>query len=632
MTNILLRRFVVIAKGRRVYDEQFHNGLNIIRGQNGSGKSTIIELIYYILGADSIDWKEEALKCDYILGEFEISKQVITIKREIIKDGKPPLSIFWGIIDDATAGSWEVFSMRRSTEKDSFSQVILRLLNIPASIQNEDVSLTMHQLLRILYIDQLSPANVLMRPENFDTIIIREAIVRTLMGAYDIHLLQDEIELRNKNKEMQNYKIEIDKLQYILKENGSNMTTIELRKKINENYTQIQKIDTNLLEQIQISIQKKRRSTNTSVDDIFDSINKAKNEYYELNQRINTINYDITDSEDFIFDLKQRNIDLTNSIEMRKYLPSLTIHYCPLCLNQIEQLSDDGICILCKQKTAKNDLTAEALRLKNELAFQIKESENILINKKKELGELKLELSLKIKQINAYQSQIDSFKASIETTEQQERDKLQFLKGNLTKEIEYLNKELLFQEKIKEDICILDKLKEEIAEFERQIIVRKERLKQNYSKAIMEIQKIAIEFIKDDLQRDLPSDGYSLSKLNIDFEKNNTFSIDDKNNFAASSMVYLKNSILFAFFFASLNLPTMNYPRFIICDNIEDKGMEESRSHQFQLNLLKKSQQYKDLEHQMIITTSMIEPSLNIPEICIGEFYTNESKSLKIEM
>ena len=97
MANILLRRFIVIAKGQHVYDEKFHNGLNIIRGQNGSGKSTIVELIYYILGADSINWKEEALKCDYVLGEFEISKQKITIRRDIIKDGKPHY-LFLGVI------------------------------------------------------------------------------------------------------------------------------------------------------------------------------------------------------------------------------------------------------------------------------------------------------------------------------------------------------------------------------------------------------------------------------------------------------------------------------------------------------------------------------------------------------
>jgi len=75
----------------------------------------------------------------------------------------------------------------------------------------------------------------------------------------------------------------------------------------------------------------------------------------------------------------------------------------------------------------------------------------------------------------------------------------------------------------------------------------------------------------------------------------------------------------------------MNYPKFFICDNIEDKGMEETRSHNFQLRIYERSKLYKDIDHQLIITTSMIEPSLDNPEICVGEYYTNESKSLRLE-
>jgi len=139
MTNLQINRLIVVSKGSTVYDEKFHKGINIIRGQNGSGKSTIIELIYYVLGADHIDWKEEALKCDYVLAEIKISDHILSLKREINIDGKPPIYLSWGNIEDSTVSSWEVYSMKRSAERESFSQVIFRTLNIPDSNENTSV-------------------------------------------------------------------------------------------------------------------------------------------------------------------------------------------------------------------------------------------------------------------------------------------------------------------------------------------------------------------------------------------------------------------------------------------------------------------------------------------------------------
>ena len=630
MSNLFINRFMVVSKGKAVYNEVFHKGLNIIRGQNGSGKSTIIELVYYVLGADRIEWKEEALKCDYVIAEIEINNHILSLKREIKPESISPLYVFWGKIDDATITSWEVYSMRRSIERESFSQIMLRALNIPDS--NENNSLTMHQILRILYIDQLSPVNLLMRPEPYDPTSLREAVSKTLMGAYDIQLLEDESELKRKRNDMEKYESEIKNISYIIRENNFNLSINDVRKKINENIERIKKIDINITNINQEKIEQTVSKNNTKINDLFKHIKKAKDKYITLNENINSITYDIIDSENFIKELKQRIIDINNSISIREFLPKLHISFCPVCLNPIDNDINENVCPLCKKSISENDLTSNALRLKNEIAFQLKESVIIIENKKQTLDKLKTEISTISKQISLLQTEIDSYSITIETTEQKERDELLFIKGNLSKEIEYLNKELIFQERLKEDNRILEKLKTELFDLEIQINLKKERLNKNYNDAMNIIKKITIEFVKKDLPRDLPMNDYLLTGLNIDFDKYNTFSINKKYNYAASSMAYLKNSILFSFFFASLELSSMNYPRFIMCDNTEDKGMEEARSHNFQLRLYEKSQQYNQIDHQIIITTSMIEPSLDKPEICIGEYYTNESKSLKFNI
>ena len=71
------------------------------------------------------------------------------------------------------------------------------------------------------------------------------------------------------------------------------------------------------------------------------------------------------------------------------------------------------------------------------------------------------------------------------------------------------------------------------------------------------------------------------------------------------------------------------YPRLIVCDNIEDKGMTAERSRNFQRNILGLSKEAKT-EHQIIFTTSMVDPSLDMPEYTIGPNYVGGVKTLDI--
>jgi predicted ATPase len=55
-----LCRLIITSKAKEVYNEKFNNGINIIRGENSSGKSTIANMIFYILGgAEILRWCQE---------------------------------------------------------------------------------------------------------------------------------------------------------------------------------------------------------------------------------------------------------------------------------------------------------------------------------------------------------------------------------------------------------------------------------------------------------------------------------------------------------------------------------------------------------------------------------------------
>lgn len=105
-------------------------------------------------------------------------------------------------------------------------------------------------------------------------------------------------------------------------------------------------------------------------------------------------------------------------------------------------------------------------------------------------------------------------------------------------------------------------------------------------------------------------------------------------------------AVRFAFFLASVQVDSMMYPRFFLSDNMEDKGMEENRSRNFQnilVRRLKELEAKKKLEnkslnlellnlepsYQVIFATSNIANELNKPEYTIGDYYSQANKSLK---
>jgi predicted ATPase len=83
LSLLKLNRLQITANEQIAYDQLFNKGINIIRGENGSGKSTIADFIFYVLGGEAINWKEEASKCDYVFAEIQTSGGLLTLERRV---------------------------------------------------------------------------------------------------------------------------------------------------------------------------------------------------------------------------------------------------------------------------------------------------------------------------------------------------------------------------------------------------------------------------------------------------------------------------------------------------------------------------------------------------------------------
>jgi hypothetical protein len=74
-----------------------------------------------------------------------------------------------------------------------------------------------------------------------------------------------------------------------------------------------------------------------------------------------------------------------------------------------------------------------------------------------------------------------------------------------------------------------------------------------------------------------------------------------------------------------------NHPRFILLDNVEDKGMEVERSHLFQRLIVEHSTELRE-RHQVIYTTSMMNPELELDDYVIGPHYTHDKRTLMLKI
>jgi len=144
--------------------------------------------------------------------------------------------------------------------------------------------------------------------------------------------------------------------------------------------------------------------------------------------------------------------------------------------------------------------------------------------------------------------------------------------------------------------------------------------------AMTAISDISVELLKSDLPRQ--KEFREAKNVALIFG-DDVVMVDGEANFAESSNVILKNAAILALFSAATLDEKFFHPRFLLMDNVEDKGMEDERSHNFQKLIVARSEAAV-FEHQIIFTTSTIAPELNIPAYAIGPSYDHDNKTLKI--
>lgn len=635
MTNdrpyLFLNRLVVVThSGNLAFDEKFHRGVNIIRGQNSSGKSTITNFIFYALGGDYSNWTTEALKCRDVIAEVEINGAVITLKRHITQGGLQPMSIFWDSYEKSIKDSinWQTYPYKQGAASNtaSFTNVIFNALSFPEVKSDLDSNITIHQILRLLYIDQDTPTQNLFRYERFDLPLTRQAISEVLLGVYDDSLYTQRLAYRNAVKENDEKRRQFEGINRVYGQSGTATNLSSVQKEIELAQTELANIDKAILELREKNTVRTTTRTALNSEKIQAELIPVKNHISDTKAKINQYELEISDSKQFVSTLEKRVEELNYSLLTRRVLGELPLTHCPQCLSQLENNVEEGHCFLCKEPLTEEAEKANAKRMKQEMELQIKESKSLLEEKDRTLVELYGQLPVFIEKARVLQKQLDTSIEASQTTRDERIDGLLISKGGVEKKIEFLTQQIAAVE-------MLELLKKELAELtaltERlriEILQKEEQQKHKFQAALQKIREYTLFILRNDLDR---QDEFRKGHIvDINFHKD-SYSLDDGNNFSASSKTYFKNAVLFSIFFASLELDFLRYPRFILCDNMEDKGMEKIRTQNLQ-NLITSMSERFGKEHQIIFTTSMIADELNDTEYCVGQSYDREHKTLQV--
>lgn len=623
-----INRLRIMRRGHAAYDQKFHQGVNIIRGENGAGKSTIADFIFFVLGGEFDDWKDIASRCDEVQAEIETSKGRLVLKRAT-SSSQQPVSIFFGGFKEASESAldrWETFPLRRAGGKESFSQVMFRTLGIPEAQSEGASNITMHQLLRLCYSDQRTPAMRIFRYESFDTQSIREAVGDLICGISGYELYEIGLEIRDKEKAFSKSDAKLSSLLGALKLENSLATPASVNAKLQglatektRLHAEIQDVDRHVDNLKVGDFLAERRSTRTR-------LSKQRDAMTSLEGDISEAEFELREIAQFQTFLVEQTTKLAAAQLSFDVVGVIEFSHCPACGKEIVDTGVDGQCHVCKEDLDPDIEKSRYNQIRLDLEIQSRETNQLLDQKRAALtnkqSEIRQNRSEHKRDLTQYQVKYSGPNGPREAFLASRTNRI----GHIDAEEIYLLSNL----KVAEEIQALSAAK---AALQAELDIKNARagtLRAAAGKrrnvALSSVSRIAAAILRSDLPRQ--DEFIEAVDVSVNF-KNDANSVDGTYNFAESSNVFLKNATIFALFLAAMTDKTFYHPRFLLFDNIEDKGMQEERSHLFQKLIVEHATAF-EIPFQIIFTTSMMNPELELQDYVVGPAYTHENRSLDL--
>jgi hypothetical protein len=482
----------------------------------------------------------------------------------------------------------------------------------------------MHQILRLIYIDQLSATEKLLKAErSYDNSTTRRAIGEYLLGLDDLESHNLRQDLITANKEFEKFNGELSLIFKMFGNDASSINRQALSKELketNENIDELilRRIDVQKGNKDDIDDEAKERlgELQKNIKDLNDSIDHNINIRYEMN-------VELIDTKQFLEALDFRLTSLSQSKLINSELGELTFKYCPSCLSPIGSNEDHETCGLCKTSIKERERDFAYVQMSNELNFQKRESKVLIKRLQESVDLIEAKLPALNRQVsiakNEY-SELISYSDSRSALIADISTEIGFHKSQIIN----IEEKMTLVKKVEGLISQKQNAQEVINSIEEHLEQIKESNKNRYESVFDSIEILASDLLLEDGSNEESFD--NSSEVLIDFAKDR-MAVNGRSKFSASSMVVMKNSIRLAIFLHAVTDKLSRLPNLLIMDNIEDKGMVPERSQKFQHTLINACDKLK-VDFQLIFTTSMIADDLNNTPKCVGPNYPKGSHTL----
>lgn len=370
MKKRLKIKSLVLIGNRKNYTVNFHDGFNLISGHTSTGKTSILEMLDYALGAQSHkSYIEIGNSCTHVELIILIGDEKFKIRRELFNFKAPVVVEDWRE-DKNKYLFYNRYEIDVPSNPKSLSAFLIEKLGL-ANITISGQTFSFRDLFKYCYIKQTEIDNEdILGEKAWINDFKRKATFEIIYNIYDNALEEYKRTLEERKQETHELALQITGIQDFLK-------TVDI-------------VNSEACKGLEKTIRSEIADLSVQLTEIKIGKGNISSEAIALRRQIEEIKAKLADlaekhrdQEQYIKKLRLLHNQYLSEIEKKElaiqgYLTFNQYEFvlCPNCLRPITRSENAEVCCLCGSE--KSDDTAETLILKNEIAVLKRKANELL--------------------------------------------------------------------------------------------------------------------------------------------------------------------------------------------------------------------------------------------------------------